>query len=230
MEEKMSQQIKGDIPANQGFKTLLFFLLIYIFGSPFLSPYPSLAIIAHATLSITLFFSVYAVSKEKRQRTFAMTALLPVLTLYWVGIYNIIPFGRIGSYTLLSIYLCLLVYFFITELKQATKVTLQVLVATLCLYLIIGLFWGSLYALVYEVNPAAYGGTLLETIEGNKYTVFVYFSMVTLTTLGYGDITPQTQGAASLCQMEAIIGQFFTAVVIAWLVGNYISEKQQKTS
>ncbi|WP_163339312.1 potassium channel family protein [Desulfopila sp. IMCC35008] len=224
----MGQQIKRDIPVNQGFKTLLFFLLIYIFGSPFLSPYPSLAIVAHATLSITLFFSVYAVRKEKRQRTFAMTLLLPVLSLYWIGIYNIIPFSRTGSYLLLSIYLGLLVYFFITELKQATRVTLRLLVATLCLYLIIGLFWGALYALLYEINPAAYGGVLLDNMQGNKYTVFVYFSMVTLTTLGYGDITPQTHGATSLCQMEAIIGQFFTAVLVAWLVGNYISDKHSK--
>jgi voltage-gated potassium channel len=228
MDKQVRQDIKGDQTAKQGFKTLLFFLLIYIFGSPFLAPYPSLAIVAHATLSITLFFSVYAVRKEKRQRAFAMTVLLPVLTLYWAGIYSIIPFDRIGSYILLSIYLCLLVYFFITELMQTTKVTLQVLVATLCLYLIIGLFWGSLYALMFEIVPKAYTGTLLEITPGHKYTIFVYFSMVTLTTLGYGDITPQTQGAASLCQIEAIIGQFFTAVVIAWLVGTYISEKNVK--
>lgn len=224
----MSQERHGDIPANQGFKTLLFFLLLYIFGSPFLSPYPSLSIIAHATLSITLFFSVYAVSKEKKKRTFAMTLLLPVLSLYWAGIYDIISFGGVGSYMLLSIYLFLLVYFFTIELKQTTRVTLQVLVATLCLYLIIGLFWGALYALLYEISPAAYGGDLLDGRVGHKYTVFVYFSMVTLTTLGYGDITPQTMGAASLCQMEAIIGQFFTAVVIAWLMGNFFSEKQTK--
>lgn len=224
----MSQKTKNGIPVNQGFKALLFLLLLYIFGSPFLSPFPSLAIIAHATLSITLLSSVYAVRKEKSQRTFAMTILLPVLSLYWIGIYNIVPFSRTGSYLLLSIYFGLLVYFFITELKQATKVTLRLLIATLCLYLIIGLFWGALYSLLYELNPATYGGTLLDTTQGNKYTVFVYFSMVTLTTLGYGDITPQTHGAASLCQMEAIIGQFFTAVVIAWLLGNYISDKNTR--
>ncbi|MCD6389525.1 MAG: two pore domain potassium channel family protein, partial [Desulfobulbaceae bacterium] len=51
----------------------------------------------------------------------------------------------------------------------------------------------------------------------------------TLTTLGYGDITPQTLGAGALCQMEAIVGQFFTAVIVAWLVGNIITEKQTKS-
>ena len=59
-------------------------------------------------------------------------------------------------------------------------------------------------------------------------TTFNYFSMVTLTTLGYGDITPQTPAAGALCQMEAITGQFFTAVVVAWLVGNYVSDRQRQ--
>jgi hypothetical protein len=50
--------------------------------------------------------------------------------------------------------------------------------------------------------------------------------MVTLTTLGYGDITPQNPGAGALCQLEAIIGQFFTAVIVGWMVGNIVSEQQ----
>ena len=54
--------------------------------------------------------------------------------------------------------------------------------------------------------------------------------MVTLTTLGYGDITPQTHAAGALCQIEAITGQFFIAVVVAWLVGNYIADRQQPSA
>lgn len=57
------------------------------------------------------------------------------------------------------------------------------------------------------------------------FTTFNYFSLVTLTTLGYGDITPQTAGAGALCQMEAITGQFYTAVVVAWLVGNFVRKE-----
>jgi len=86
-----------------------------------------------------------------------------------------------------------------------------------------------LYAVLNEFYPGAYGGTLLENLQGNSVHIFTYFSMVTLTTLGYGDITPQTAGAASLCQMEAIVGQFFTAVLAAWLVGMYVSEQNTKT-
>jgi voltage-gated potassium channel len=52
---------------------------------------------------------------------------------------------------------------------------------------------------------------------------FIYFSYVTMTTLWYGDITPQTQGAMALCQTEAILGQFYIAVLVAYLVAMRVS-------
>jgi hypothetical protein len=57
-----------------------------------------------------------------------------------------------------------------------------------------------------------------------------YFSFVTLSTLGYGDITPQTQGAAALCQVEAILGQFFTVALLARLVGIQVAQQFGKES
>ena len=61
--------------------------------------------------------------------------------------------------------------------------------------------------------------------SGEHLHDFVYFSYITLTTLGYGDILPQTQGATALCQAEAIIGQFFIAVLVARLVGIEASQQ-----
>jgi len=210
------------------FGTLLVFLLLYLVGSPFLEPYPSLAVLAHASLSVALLFSVYTVRKEQRHRSFAMVLLLLLLVFYWLGIYGILSFSRLGSELFFTLYFGFLVYSYVKQVINAQRVTANLLYATLCLYLIIGLFWGSLYILLEELHPGSFGGVLLE--EGQSHSVYVYnyFSMVTLTTLGYGDITPQSAGAAALCQMEAIIGQFFTAVLVAWLVGMYISDKQSQ--
>lgn len=224
----MNETVSEDISNQHRFRNLLFFLLIYLFGSPFLSPYPSLAIVAHASLTVTLFFSVYAVQKKQKHRSAAMILLLPVLLLYWFGIYDTIPFSRLGSYLLFCLYFSLLVVSFVAQIARFKRVTVNVIYATLCLYLIIGLLWGSLYALLYEIDPGAYAGTLLENSPANPLNIFNYFSMVTLTTLGYGDITPQTPGAGALCQLEAIVGQFFIAVVVAWLVGQFISDAKRQ--
>ncbi len=217
---KKSPPIEG-----HGFRNLLFFLLIYIVGSPFLDPYPSLAVYAHASLSVAMFVAIYTVQKKQQERSAAMVLLMPLLALYWLGIYDIISFSRVAAYLLFAIYFGLLVYSYVWQIAHSRKVTRNVLYATFSLYLIFGLFWGSLYALLNEITPGAYSGILLENMQENRVHAFNYFSFVTLTTLGYGDITPQTPGAASLCQMEAIFGQFFTAVVVAWLVGMHVSDK-----
>jgi voltage-gated potassium channel len=224
-EEQKMDVMQRTFTEKYGFRNLLFFLLLYIFGSPFLTNFPSLSILAHLCLSATLLLSVYALKKKQGIRTTAMVFLLPVLILYWSSIYDLLGSGKVYSYILLSLYLGLLVFTFAAQISKFQTVTLNTIVATLCLYLVIGLFWGALYALMDELAPGSYSGALLEDTSGNRFNLFIYFSIVTLTTLGYGDITPQTIQASSLCQLEAIVGQFFTAVVIAWLVGSYASQK-----
>ncbi len=217
-------------PEGYGFRNLLIFLLIYIVGSPFLDPYPSLEIFAHFFLSITLFVALYTVGKYQKHRSIAMVVLIILLVLYWLGIYNVIPFSRQGAYLLFVAYFGLLIYSYIMHLARFRKVTINILYAALCLYLMIGLFWGSVYTLLYELSPGAYSGAMLDNAQGSLIHVFNYFSMVTLTTLGYGDITPQTVGAGALCQVEAIVGQFFTAVIVGWLVGNMMTEERKESS
>jgi len=86
--------------------------------------------------------------------------------------------------------------------------------------------WGAAFALLDQLAPGSFSGDLLNKTV-NSIHAYNYLSIVTLTSLGYGDIVPQTIGAAALCQFEAIIGQFFTTVLVAWLVGNFIAEKNQ---
>lgn len=210
------------------FRNLLFFLLLYLLGSPFLAPYPSLAVLAHASLSVAMLVAVYTVQKKQQERSIAITLLLPLLALYWLSIYDIVSFSRLSADLFFTLYFGFLVFSYVRQIIRASRVTTHLLHATFCLYLIIGLFWGSLYTLLEELLPGSYGGVLLERVQNHTVHTFNYFSMVTLTTLGYGDITPQTAGAAALCQMEAIVGQFFTAVLVAWLVGMYISDRQNK--
>ncbi len=212
---------------RHSFRNLLVLLVLYLVVSPFLMPYPSLRVITHVALSTALLSAVYTVRRQQHHRSLAIALLLPLLLLYWLNLYNIIELSNLGAHILFLVYYGLLVYSFIQQIRNSTKVDSNVLYATFCLYLIIGLFWGSLYALLEVLLPGSYTGILLETAK-NRVHDFNYFSFVTLTTLGYGDITPQNAGAASLCQMEAIIGQFYTAVVVAWLVGMHVSERYEK--
>ncbi len=210
---------------RHGFRNLLFSLLFYSIIDPFLQPFPSLKILAHFFLCIALFLSVYAIQQDKKRRISALILLMPLLLFYWLGIYDVFILSRPASYILFICYYGLLVYNYIKQLARFERVTMNVLYGALCLYLIIGLLWGALYALLFELDPGSYSGTLLTKAGSSTLEIFNYFSMVTLTTLGYGDITPQTAAAGALCQVEAVIGQFFTAVVVGWMVGNIVSVK-----
>jgi hypothetical protein len=90
-------------------------------------------------------------------------------------------------------------------------------------YLIAGFAWSSLYALTDSLAPESFTlapafVSLLSDWHGRS-AVFNYFSMVTLTTMGYGDVTPARAPATAFAMLEAVFGQFYIAVVVAQLVG-----------
>jgi len=94
------------------------------------------------------------------------------------------------------------------------------IVGAVALYLILGLIWSIFYVILLEFSPQA-----LKGIEaGNWYDNMpstTYFSFVTLTTLGYGDISPVKPIAEVLVILEAVMGMFYLAVIVASLVGSY---------
>lgn len=224
----MVKKKKQDDFEGNGFRNLLFFLMLYLVASPFLAPYKSFSVLVHVSLTMTLFFTLYTVESRQNKRSIAVAILIPLLVLYWLGIHDFIGFSNLGASAFFILYYGLLCYSYFQQIAKAKRVTKNVVFAALCFYLIIGLFWGSLYSLLNELIPGAYGGALLADSVDSTVHIFNYFSIVTLTTLGYGDITPQTIGAASLCQLEAIVGQFFTAVLVAWLMGMYIQGKREE--
>ena len=103
----------------------------------------------------------------------------------------------------------------------------------ICGYLLAGIAWGSLYLLVELLVPGSF--SVQQAIAGQlggwyaRQAVFDYYSLMTLTTLGYGDITPIRPPATSLTWMEAMFGQFYIAVIVAQLVGLRLAEALQPT-
>ena len=83
------------------------------------------------------------------------------------------------------------------------------------LYLLLGLIWGVVYAVLGAHSPGAFAG---HAGADGTLTDWVYFSFVTLTTVGYGDITPVATSARSLAMLEALTGQLYPAIIIARLV------------
>ena len=125
-------------------------------------------------------------------------------------------------------YSCLLISKFVL---RDGKVTRDKLAAAICVYLLIGATWGMLFVLLETVDPGSLSMSF-DAPGADAAQDAIYFSFVTLTTLGYGDIAPISAPARALAIIEAIIGQIYLAVMIARLVGLHIaySTKDSKSA
>jgi Ion channel len=92
-------------------------------------------------------------------------------------------------------------------------------------YLLLGLNWAEAYRLVDVLVPGSFHG-LVWAPGGHNLSSFVYFSLSTLTTAGYGDIVPLTLPARSLANMESLAGQLFPAILIARLVSMSLASQR----
>lgn len=96
-------------------------------------------------------------------------------------------------------------------------------------YLLLSVIFAVTYSLLEHLRPASFHlSSTLEAFDGRVNRSFYYFSVVTLTTTGYGDITPVTPMARTFVMMEALIGQLYPAILIARLVSLHVETKREK--
>lgn len=117
----------------------------------------------------------------------------------------------LASITLIAFSTLIVKHFLLSKTKLRYRI-----VAAVAVYLIFGVLFARLYEIVYLFNPSAF--SLNETI--NPYSL-IYFSFVTLMTLGYGDIVPLSMGARSLAILEGVVGQLYMVILISSLVSEF---------
>jgi voltage-gated potassium channel len=98
------------------------------------------------------------------------------------------------------------------------------IIGAITIYLLIGLSWAFAYLLVEQLYPGSINGLEHDNWQDNLNTV-IYYSFVTLTALGYGDITPAMSLSRFLAYMEAVVGQFYLAILVASLIGARLRSK-----
>jgi hypothetical protein len=107
-------------------------------------------------------------------------------------------------------------------LSTRRTVTIQLIHGAIAVYVLIGICFSFVYVVLFIADPAAFKGV---EDSAAAFSQFVYFSFVTLTTLGYGDVTPMTRLGGSFATMEATVGQVYLTVLVARLVGMQISQQ-----
>jgi hypothetical protein len=157
----------------------------------------------------------------------AVALFLPTLLAQLLAVYS-------GNEALLATAMLLRIAFFAyatgiimwRTLREA-EVSLDTIAGAACAYTLLGVVWGSIYMLLEFLHPGSFHipAEWLLGVARDPNAALVYFSFVTLTTVGYGDITPIWPGAAGLAVSEAIVGQLYLAITVARLVGLHTSRR-----
>ena len=177
-----------------------------------------------ALISLAVLFVVF---EQRRDR---MVALAVTIVGISSSLARYLPFGEthqepltIVHYVVLTVFLGYAVAVILGNIFKKSAVGADDVLGAVCGYLIAGAAWSSLYSLTDSLVPESFTlaptfAPLLSDWHG-RVAVFNYFSIVTLTTMGYGDITPARAPATAFAMLEAVFGQFYIAVVVAQLVG-----------
>ena len=112
------------------------------------------------------------------------------------------------------------------QIVVGNEISANRVIGAISLYLLLAVFWAIAYALLELLSSGSFNG-LSKPLNQGWSSDWLYFSFVTMTTLGYGDITPVSATARTLAYMQAVFGQFYIAILVAGLVSAYISDRQR---
>ena len=207
---------------------LLIALALFIFFAPFVEEIRGGDLIVSVLLSLVLISAVFAVASRRSTLIIALLLAIPALVGRWINYFQpeLVPPAVFLTAGLV------LIAFVVANLLRfvlgAPSVNADVLCASISAYLMLGLLWTMAYWLVDQLTPGAFSfNTTSETKETMAGFNAFYFSFITLSTVGYGDITPVSKVARMLAATEAITGLLYVAVLIARLVGLYSTPKSQ---
>ena len=213
------------------YEMLLAAQILLSFVSPLFSSSAYARPIVDLAVTVVFATAIIVISNKKIHLVIGMVLMIPTLLITW-GV-NFYDTDTLGFVSLIGsvLFFCYIAGLILADIFRAKMVTLDIIAAGISVYLFFGNICGFIYAIIARVDSNAFkipettasylGDSLIDLSSA------MYFSFVTLTTLGYGDITPINDFARSLAFLEAAMGQIYLTVLIASLVGVHISTSEK---
>ena len=207
------------------FLVLLILILLMLVLTPFFDEFVQTRILMDIFLTTIFISIIYTIRLKRTQTIIASILVFPLIVATWSTY-----FIEIKTISLLTRIFGVLFFAYaainiLRIIVKSEKVTRETIFAAIVAYLLIALMWTFLYMILELASPGSFSfpdwGSRGETMQ------FEYLSFVTITTLGYGDITPVTDKASALVIIEAVIGQIYLVVLVAWLVGMHVSRRSR---
>ncbi|GIU53514.1 MULTISPECIES: potassium channel family protein [Shewanella] len=177
------------------------------------------------TTVMSLSISVIGLGQNKRWIRSSFGLMFTTLVFASIGsVFELLNLDIVALLTILS--------FLIAATSRAAKqvlfsgkISTNQIIGSICIFLLLGLIWAFTYLLLIEIFGAAFNGIEVQKWPDNLSTA-IYYSYITLTTVGYGEISPNMPIARFFAFAEAICGQFYMAIIVASLVGAKMSQTE----
>ena len=224
MERTKSLSLR-EVYFKRRFFILFVSLLALILVTPLVQGFVGIHILWNIFLTGILLSGVHAVSEKKRNVYLSSLLALPMLVSVWS------EYFVKNNYVVIVGTLCGVVFFaymivnILLFIYKQDEVTIDLIVGAAVVYLLMAIMWTFIYKVVETVHPGSFTISATDIQERLRFT---YFSLVTITTLGYGDIVPTTGLASSVATLEALVGQLFLVTTVAWLVGVRVSQSTKR--
>ena len=205
------------------FIILLILLLSMLVLAPFLKELIQTRILMDVFLTAIFIFIICAIRLKRSQAIIALVLVLPLIVTTWSTYFVEIRTVSLLTRVFGALFFGYAAINILRIIVKSEKVTRENIFAAIVAYLLIALMWTFLYMILELVSPGSF--SFSETGSWGEMMRFEYLSFVTITTLGYGDITPLTDKATALAIIEAVVGQIYLVVLVAWLVGMHVSRK-----
>lgn len=209
-----------------GFSGLLALLVSFFIINPFLLTTNIGNAIIQLSVSGIMIMILYILRRKKQVLYFAIPLIIFALALSWYNLFDYSFSREVIAYTLKLIFLLIAIFSIIRLVRQYKTIDSNIIVGALCIYIMFALAWGLLYTLVELIVPESFEGRLLHPEDktdldrtNSIFTSLIYYSVVTITTLGFGDIYPASHLARSLTSLEVLFGVFYLGTLISTLIG-----------
>ena len=212
------------VPTHAG---LLIVLLILIIVSP-LVPIDRSAFILELLFDLVLLTGVHSVGPTRHRWPFLLLTVL-TLGIRWgeeLTGHGVLDVSALGITTIWLVYAISII---VGHLFQQREVTLNTIFGAVVTYLLAGVAFGMVFQIIELQSPGSFSGIPDSAlVHRNQLTSsMMYFSLVCLTTMGYGDVVPASNLARPIAVLEGVFGQLYLAVMVARLVGLHIVHERR---
>jgi hypothetical protein len=212
------------------FTLLLATILVLLVTQPMFSGHAFAQNFAPAAISLVLLAALYAFRTTRYYFVTALILVVPSIGSRVVLLFTASPAIEAAGAITSCLFLTVTIIALVSRLFIVKSVTLDTISAAICAYLLMGVAFAYAFAVIELYHPGSFSTALFQRPAGDVAPLmaslhsFIYYSFVCLTTTGFGDISPVSEGARTLSVMESVFGQLYMAILIARLVGLEVAQ------